>query len=1444
MRKPKIILIVIMLILATLALAACGENNAGTTDKKPGQSDTPSVSKVILDMPEVTLDGDVARWGEVQFADEYTIEINGQIVLKDSVLQYGLLEGDTIRVKATSKNTDKYIDGEWSKPVTYEIQKPGTEKLNAPYVYVEGTMIRWEFVLNATAYIVSINGITETIHSTTYSDLPHGANVMVMAIDETGNYANSEWSNFVTISAGGEEEEYVEVTDFSAYAGTYLVENGSRVVNVSANTVTLDGETIRIFTKGKYAYAYDGSDYVEISRDGDNNAFLYKGYRFSKIVAGILIDEQKIGAYFSIDDDDDERLTLSNEKIYFDATAYGVFRFVDNEYIMFYRTKDEYVPFKCDAQLEINGKYYEKIRLASPSKFNFNLSETLYLSESGEIKFARLEAYEKGNDEVLCIVIGDRRIFVYEAGYKYFVDLKRVYIDLDEIRLENETYLAIEEMPLSRFLQNKMFISPETYDKILTSQDNETLSGSKITAYARKGTINYRLVEKAGSFYRMTVAESEITIGINTYYLATAKTYDFAGQYENNGEYIVLRKNGTITHGEKLYEIYDVNGKDYALNGNSIIPVNVEELGVTFNGTTYSSATLIVAGIEALKGIASSSTDRLYHIIYEKNKLDIFEFYVNEDNNVARYNGEEVQLLTDNSGNLVAIKTEKETISATISTVDGENALVIDGKVLYHKVVAEIPEKYLNKRYYPTGIDSKQDLPYTLILGKVDEKTAVAVANGEARNFAFIGNAYTTLMPEDYDTIITNGYSYDTEITRIGDVYIAENNHFLYNAKYFKFTGDGEIFFLNTTYCEVKVAREISDEYEGCFFFDANRRRITYVDTYRDNIALKSDTNRIENITNPQFVSYVYYIEYNGERTYLKNQMPRVIPGDRGHRFNDKDLEFVLCNIEYDVKKLNALTEEIFNEYLKTGTYYTYYFDDVTKGNFGYRSEYGYTAYAAFEFRAYNDVTHVGFAAGYEYSEYQRTVGNIDSSRISFNPNHFKSGASLIAENNAPDRCFYYDDYQVRYYVYQFGREAFEIGAVHYEPNEERFVSFTFSERYYLQYGNDMYHNVIRQTDTDAYDTTMKFGRYSDIALPSGVYGLYVPNGTFYRGTLQRIVMAKDGSAKLQSIAIVSNNGATSPITYDIMYDEVSGKYVFGYIRTWTENEKLKISAATHFSPVGEIDFSDGSINVLYYDATEEYEAFVYETNTFITKRIRPATASYLKIAINGFDFAARDMVGKTYGKLSGTTGVLFKPLSNSTCKVYVNYMTAKFFNADIYEYETINDNGTVKHKLLLIADDESLPLAVQIEIDVDSDGKVTILRDHNTATEFTKTDTLKFVDGIVEYKARAGIDRKETLTLDGVNNTVIFRVYDVYYGLDRDIDESELVTYTATEFWYNESGDTMYCVIGDKVAFLTFENGAPTKSNLYFYERGYTETFGQIEFYIPDTNEGESGNT
>ncbi len=53
-----------------------------------------------------------------------------------------------------------------------------------------------------------------------------------------------------------------------------------------------------------------------------------------------------------------------------------------------------------------------------------------------------------------------------------------------------------------------------------------------------------------------------------------------------------------------------------------------------------------------------------------------------------------------------------------------------------------------------------------------------------------------------------------------------------------------------------------------------------------------------------------------------------------------------------------------------------------------------------------------------------------------------------------------------------------------------------------------------------------------------------------------------------------------------------------------------------------------------------------------------------------------------------------------------------------------------------------------------------------------------------------------------------------------------------------------MYCVIGGKVAFLTFENGAPTKSNLYFYERGYTESFVVIEFYIPDTNEGESGNT
>ena len=723
MKKPKIILIVIMLILATLALAACGESNDGSTDNKPGQSDNQSGSKVTLDTPCVTLDGDVARWEEVKFADEYTVEINGQIVLKDKVFQYVLSDGDTIRVKATSNNTDKYIDGDWSKPVTFDIKKPDTKKLSAPYVYADGTMIYWDAVDNATAYIVNIDGITETIHATMYFDLSDGANVMVMAIDENGEYENSNWSNLVIISAGGKKDEYIEVTDFSAYAGTYLVENGSHVVNVSASAVTLDGETIRIFTKDKCAYAYDGSDYFEILPDGDNNAFLYKGNRFSRIVAGIIVDGSKLGTYFPCDDDDDEKLTLSNEKIYFGDKSYSVFRFVDNNYITFYLFKGEYVPFRCGERLEINEKYYEKTRLASPSKLDFDISEMLYLSESGEIKLARLEAHASGNDKVLCIVIGDSDIHLYEAGYKFYADDKRVYIDQSEIRLQNETYLAIEKQPLNNFLRNKLFISPETYDKISTLQDNDTLNGAKITVYAQIRTINYMLVETYGSFDRMTVSESEITIGTNSYYLATAKTFDFSGQYENNGEYIVLRENGTISLGGDLYEIYDVNGNEYAVNDTSIIPVSVEELGVTFGGKTYSSATLIVAGVEALKDIVSSSTDRLYHITYEKNKFEISEFYVND--NAARYNSEEVQLLADKSGNLVAIKTKDETISANVSIVDGENALVIDGKVFYRKVAAEIPEEYLNKRYYPIGIDSTQTLPYTLILGKVGEKQAV-----------------------------------------------------------------------------------------------------------------------------------------------------------------------------------------------------------------------------------------------------------------------------------------------------------------------------------------------------------------------------------------------------------------------------------------------------------------------------------------------------------------------------------------------------------------------------------------------------------------------------------------------------------------------------------------------------------------------------------------------
>lgn len=190
MRKIKLITLLLVGLL-TFGLTACSDPST------PEKLDTPSI---------LNRNGNIINWSTVENASKYLIDINGETFeCTTTSFDFSVVEASvyTIKVKAVS-NSKLFEDSDFSSPFNY-VDVSALVQLAVPVINssIEQGILRWEKVLNATGYHVSINDVIYETNETSY-DLSNiildNYQIKVKAIGDAVTYRDSEYSELLELS--------------------------------------------------------------------------------------------------------------------------------------------------------------------------------------------------------------------------------------------------------------------------------------------------------------------------------------------------------------------------------------------------------------------------------------------------------------------------------------------------------------------------------------------------------------------------------------------------------------------------------------------------------------------------------------------------------------------------------------------------------------------------------------------------------------------------------------------------------------------------------------------------------------------------------------------------------------------------------------------------------------------------------------------------------------------------------------------------------------------------------------------------------------------------------------------------------------------------------------------------------------------------------------------
>lgn len=1520
MKSFRKVLLIITVIALLCVLVACGEN-AGT-GSTPGQGEQGSQggeqgggqggqeqggSKVKpLDTPYLWLDGEVAYWKPIENAGGYEIELNGESCGIIDETSYKLQAGDSLRVRAISGNPDKYEDSAFSNTVKYN--EAAKEKLDTPMIkidYTDGRQVYWESVDNATSYVCEIDGGESVIGGRRIGPYNFGTVVRVKARDDNGEYADSDYSESVTIGA---MSDCKQVTDLSEYVGTYMTYEADRYIVVgednkvtvyySPNTDIDDTEEVKIFVKQDgedTTVIAKGDDYIEkVVRVSDEEAaFSFMGIDFHKLVKGNCFYKDDVyGIYCNYEKQDDYRFAkLSQTALTVDGKTYDLYTFV-NGGKTFYYDNERYIDLSFEEGFRFNDRGYSIIRQAteipneiyvqSKDDYRLLLGEgdiifLTYVLQDGKVYFN----FDLGTGKPV-----RKSLWVMGKDYCYFsptdendlTTLKQVQIEKTYVSFSDSLYFnEIYESKLYNYFHtpSNNFVSADFVSTKLTSMITVDRYGQFLTKFGSNSTKTdfkvfdgrngYTLLQINGKYYRFSFEHNEennyrtegIRITVNSssgdsverYCLMEDVSFDFNGTYRNNGDSIVLTKDGKLTYNNFEYQVVTIEGKKYARNASTFKRISkADENEFQFVGEAlYTTSDLIEATIDEVLG--DLKKDISYQLMLFGDRVNTYEFKIYGDN--AYYNNLSATLYKDGSGKLTAIENRNGTYPASIVTKEnGEATIVIDGYEYYKPQTAKIPDEYIGKRFYTFKYeDDKTCAQDTLYFGRVDGKTYVFVLNDTNKVHPRVNGRYQ--MIEDHDYFNERYFINESALELIGDVYrIIPYNGYPSDISPFKFLDDGSIMYGNVHYYEVKKATIVPVEYQGSYY-DNERRIIEII----GNSAVKTETSRAELLSDAQKLSNVYYIENErGAKLYLKDFYPSV-------RFSETNTDLYVHAVRQlvgtNIVKLQETPDWLGNAFIKKGTYYTRFFNDQYEGlTPNFYNGHQHIDYFAFTFRAYNDVTYVRNAGGY-VTEYNDTIRFSGSSNGNSTP--------LISQNNVQKRCYYYDDGVNYCFVYQFATEAIRIcfDKESLGPYTEKIAKFNLQERVLVdktESYNSIYQTIIRSDE----DTELKYVSIVEpTELPDGMLGNFEMKLVYPIGTegvslrdlhdFQRVYKTSDGKYKFQQLSycVTDDVFPTSFIffDYDVMYDEATGRYLYGHNRTWTENTALKIDAATDFEPVGELIYDNGTLTVRSFNALKSKK----HTDYYLTYYVVTNDSTYEKVVASDVDFASFDMVGKTYFGIEDPTSdgvrTIVKVVGANTVSMIFN-LRLDFFDAKLFITQTVENatDNSVNYKGYLISTGDDISAIAPIMIEKSASGEFKFIFNHDEKnhwmnefimSEVHESNVIKGVKGVLLFKSYGFNNyRDDTATFDADNNTLTLYVAE-------NFDSENMQTYVVTTFYYNADETMMYCFAGGRIFYFAYDADGTISTDLqkqYVICADGTE-IESFEFFVPK-EETEGGET
>lgn len=1510
MKSFRKVLLIITVIALLCVLVACGEN-AGT-GSTPGQGEQGSQggeqsggqggqeqggSKVKpLDTPYLVLDGEVVYWKPIDNANGYEIELNGEDCGIIGETSYKLQAGDSLRVRAISGNPDKYEDSAFSNTVKYN--EAAKEKLDTPMIkidYTDGRQVYWESVDNATSYVCEIDGGESVIGGRRIGPYNFGTVVRVKARDDNREYADSDYSESVTIGA---MSDCTQVTDLSEYVGTYMTYEADRYVVVgednkvtiyySPNTDIDDTEKVEIFVKQEdedTTILAKGDDYIEkVVRVSDEEAaFSFMGIDFHKLVKGNCFYKDDVyGIYCNYEKQDDYRFAkLSQTALTVDGKTYDLYTFV-NGGKTFYYDNERYIDLSFEEGFRFNGRGYSIIRQATkiPYEEYDNMKDDYRLLVRGSDIFFLTYVLEDGkvyfNFDLGSGITARQSLWVMEGGSPFFsstneddiTTLKRVQIEETYVKFGDSLYFdKISERNLysQLYTPSNNFVSAEFVSYDFNSKITVDKYGQFLTEYgtvhkntdfkAFYGWGGFNLFQIDGKYYRahfdMVDNSYEIRYGdsMERFFIMKPMTFDFNATYRgNNNDSIVLTKEGRLTYENVDYQVMLIDNSYYAVKGRIFKRIAmVDKNRFQFvSDALYTTSDLIEATIDEVLG--DLKKDISYQLMLFGDRVNTYEFKIYGDN--AYYNNLSATLYKDGSGKLTAIENRNGTYPASIVTKEnGEATIVIDGYEYYKPKPAEIPDEYIGKRFYTFKYeDDKTYAQDTLYFERVDGKTYVFVLNDTNKVHPRVNGRYQ--MIEDHDYFNERYFINESALELIGDVYrIIPYNGYPSDISPFKFLDDGSIMYGNVHYYEVKKATTVPVEYQGSYY-DNERRIIEII----DNSAVRTETSRAELLSDAQKLSNVYYIENErGAKLYLKDFYPNVRFSETNRELN---VHAVRQLVGTNIVKLQETPEWLGNAFIKKGTYYTRFFNDQYEGlTPNFYNGHQHIDYFAFTFRAYNDVTYVRNAGGY-VTEYNDTIRFIGSSNGNSTP--------LISQKNVKNRCYYYDDGIDYCFVYQFATEAIRIwfDKESLGPYNEKIARFNLQERVLVdttESNKSIYESILNYEDTEL--------KYVSIVepteLPEGMLGNFEMKLVYPIGTegvslrdlhdFQRVYKTSDGKYKFQQLSycVTDDVFPTSFIffDYDVMYDEATGRYLYGHNRTWTENTALKIDAATDFEPVGELIYDNGTLTVRSFNALKSKK----HTDYYLTYYVVTNDSTYEKVVASDVDFASFDMVGKTYFGIEDPTSdgvrTIVKVVGANTVSMIFN-LRLDFFDAKLFITQTVENatDNSVNYKGYLISTGDDISAIAPIMIEKSASGEFKFIFNHDEKnhwmnefimSEVHESNVIKGVKGVLLFKSYGFNNyRDDTATFDADNNTLTLYVAE-------NFDSENMQTYVVTTFYYNADETMMYCFAGGRIFYFAYDADGTISTDLqkqYVICADGTE-IESFEFFVPK-EETEGGET